>query len=204
MKVICDCGKVMIPGGSQFGNISFQSFSCECGKSCALVYNEKFEIRAVTGNEDEEKKNKTKELMNCIDLANIKVYEKWTLENSYSQDKYSPWFLLRTDIGFIKIGWCYHVINIEYDDKLGDIATKDSVIHGKGYVHAWSYIKAVEYLTNIRKKSIYVNETIRVSLDLQLYNVVMKRMKSVFGEFEGEQLFNRLYCLEAIEGSNHE
>ena len=204
MKVICDCGKVMIPGGGQFGNVNLQNFKCECGKTCTMVFNEKFEIKAVTGNEDEEKKNKTKELMNCIDLAGIKVYEKWTLENSYSQDKYSPWFLLRTDIGFIKIGWRYRVINIEYDETMGDIATKDDVTHGKGYVHANSYSKAIEYLTNIHKKSIWINEPLRVSLDLQLYNIVMKIMKSVFGKFEGEQLFNRLYCLEVIEVGNHE
>ena len=59
-----------------------------------------------------------------------------------------PWWLVWTPSGTIQMGWRKRVISIDWSDTTArTIVTKDDVTKQDTYVHAWSYAKAVEYLT---------------------------------------------------------
>lgn len=61
----------------------------------------------------------------------------------------SPWFLVGTSFGLIEIGWRKRVISIDWTHtNVRKIVTSDDVTKDSGFVHAWSYLKAVEYMTN--------------------------------------------------------
>lgn len=80
-----------------------------------------------------------------------------------------PWWLVKTKWGLIKMGWRKRVMNIEWTDTpyrageskfwddrpidsefVGSKFIKDEVTQGPTNVHAWSYGKAVDYLTHLR------------------------------------------------------
>ena len=62
----------------------------------------------------------------------------------------SPWWLVRTTFGLMKIGWRKRVLNIDWSDTdIRAIVTKDDVTKEPTMVHAWSELKAVEYLTRL-------------------------------------------------------
>lgn len=87
-------------------------------------------------------------------LAGIHVSKLHQLENKYWPEPYveerkrSPWWLAMTAAGPVTIGWRKRVISIDWEDTaLRIVVTKDEVTKGETYVHAWSYVKALEYLT---------------------------------------------------------
>lgn len=87
-------------------------------------------------------------------LAGIPVTKMHQLENKYWPDAYvdlrksSPWWLAITPFGPIEIGWRKRVISIRWDDTPARLeVTKDETTKGTDHVHAWSYPKAVEYLS---------------------------------------------------------
>lgn len=87
-------------------------------------------------------------------LAGITVSKLHQLENQYWPKPYtverenSPWWLVMTPAGPITIGWRKRVISIDWEDTgLRLVVTKDEVTKGDTHVHAWSYVKALEYLT---------------------------------------------------------
>lgn len=103
-------------------------------------------------------------------LAGLEIEQSWQLANEYWPDcedyadirRDSPWWLVKTEYGMIKIGWRKRVINIDWSDteyKAGEskfwddrdiaVLTKDEVTKSTAYVHAWGYAKAVEYLTTL-------------------------------------------------------
>ena len=62
--------------------------------------------------------------------------------------------MVTTQKGRIKLGWRKRVINIDWSesdiDLDGNEIFKDErVTTGDKYVHAWSYEKAIEYLTKL-------------------------------------------------------
>lgn len=102
-------------------------------------------------------------------LAGIKVLSCWQLPNGYWPEcipsdwedqnqvgdflRYakirasSPWWLVKTKVGLIKIGWRKRVLNIDWSDTLiRAIVTDDNVTKSHVGVHAWSEEKAIEYL----------------------------------------------------------
>lgn len=91
-------------------------------------------------------------------LFRLAGYEWCQLEavpNEYGSDDYNgPWFMARTPVGKIKIGWRKRVINIDWSatgvDLLGcfggEAVTKDAFS-----IHAWSDEDAVRYLRTIRE-----------------------------------------------------
>jgi hypothetical protein len=93
-------------------------------------------------------------------LAGIEVLAMYRLENEYwpltpdyeKERRESPWWLVKTSFGLIKIGWRKRVISIDWSDtafrRLN--LTKDDVTKTETSVHAYSYIKALEYLTSLR------------------------------------------------------
>lgn len=107
-------------------------------------------------------------------LADIKILTLWKLPNGYWPEvapddwndhsqvntflRYqrlrvdSPWWLVKTNFGLIKIGWRKRVLNIDWSDtEIRVIVTEDDVTKDKTLVHAWTQLKAVEYLTELKK-----------------------------------------------------
>ena len=87
-------------------------------------------------------------------LAGIPVIKMWERPNQYWPDAYveerkrSPWWLVKTSRGMVEIGWRKNVISIDWSDTgIEKILTEDDVTKGKTYQHAYSYAKAIEYLT---------------------------------------------------------
>lgn len=64
--------------------------------------------------------------------------------------KNSPWWYVKTEFGYIKIGERERVISIHWDDTpLRLWITKDDVTKNLTMVHAWSWVKTLEYLTDL-------------------------------------------------------
>lgn len=91
-------------------------------------------------------------------LAGIEVSKMHRLENQYWPESYvlerknSPWWLAMTLAGPVTIGWRKRVISIDWEDTpVRVIVTSDDVTKDLTYVHAYSYAKAVEYLTALAR-----------------------------------------------------
>ncbi len=91
-------------------------------------------------------------------LARIKVDKLWQLTNKYWPDSYlkeraaSPWWLVRSRIGLIEIGWRKRVISIDWRDcVVRGIVTEDDVTKDETHVHAWDEFKAIEYLRKLNQ-----------------------------------------------------
>ena len=94
-------------------------------------------------------------------LAGIDVSAVFKIENDYWPSAYvearqkSPWWLLKTEYGLIRIGWRKRVISIDWTDtSVRKPVTEDDVTKGGTYVHAWTHAKAVEYLAALRRLAI--------------------------------------------------
>lgn len=90
-------------------------------------------------------------------LAGIEVQSIHRIENKYWPESYielrskSPWWLAQTPVGLIQIGWRKRVISINWENtSVRQVVTADDVTKDDTGVHAWSYIKALEYLTTLR------------------------------------------------------
>lgn len=88
----------------------------------------------------------------CL-LAGIQARSVFQVENAYWPDAYvevrklSPWFLVTTPVGVVRLGWRKRVLSIEWSDTpIRKILTADDTTKEENLVHAWSYPKAVEYL----------------------------------------------------------
>jgi len=106
-------------------------------------------------------------------LSGIKTKSYHKLENQYwplckTYDdirRNSPWWLVQTEFGFIKVGWRKNVMLIDWADtpyRIGEGQhfkdrpeciipgiTSDDVTQGATFIHAWGYHKALQYLTLI-------------------------------------------------------
>jgi len=95
-------------------------------------------------------------------LAGIEIQQHWKLENEYWPDAYqelkksSPWWLVKTEWGMIKIGWRKRVISIDWsgcDFKVdgGQLLEEGEqwITHWASGVHAYSYSKVIEYLSKL-------------------------------------------------------
>ena len=75
------------------------------------------------------------------------------IPNGYcSCEMCAPWFKVKTAYGEITLGWRKRVINIDCPSSvpIGNLFAQENVTKGEGYIHAWGYDKAQEYLTVIR------------------------------------------------------
>jgi len=91
-----------------------------------------------------------------FELANLPIKNVHEIANEYWPKHFdydeirrgSPWWLVSTNWGLIKIGWRKRVISISWDDTpIKFIVTADDVTKNETLVHAYSYGKAVDYLT---------------------------------------------------------
>lgn len=87
-------------------------------------------------------------------LAGIEIVKMYELPNQYWPQAYPelrtahPWQLVMTSVGPMKIGWRKRVISISWEDTaIRCVLTEDDVTKDETLVHAWSYQKALEYLT---------------------------------------------------------
>lgn len=90
-------------------------------------------------------------------LAGIRLYGKEPIKNGYDRTSAlinGPWWQCHTSIGPITMGWRKRVVEISWfafvtpDD---EPVTKDDVTKGNNFVHAYSYPKAIEYLSTLRR-----------------------------------------------------
>ena len=107
----------------------------------------------------EEMVTKTREeVTSILTLAGLRPDRMWELANSYwplaptYDDVRSPWWLARTSIGLIQLGWRKRVISIDWREcEVRGIVTSDDVTKENYMVHAYSASKAVEYLQRLRE-----------------------------------------------------
>lgn len=98
-----------------------------------------------------------KELRDLVSLSGLVPevdQNSWKLQNPYWPEAYaetivsSPWLLVRTSRGMVKLGWRKRVISIDWSDTpLRKVITADEVTKDETIVHAWGKVKALEYLT---------------------------------------------------------
>lgn len=93
-----------------------------------------------------------------FELADIKVTKLHRLENKYWPDgshyddlrRRSPWWLVMTEFGPIEVGWRKRVLSIRWEDTPARVVvTEDQTTKDETMVHAWTYPKAVEYLSKL-------------------------------------------------------
>lgn len=96
---------------------------------------------------------KLEEATAIFTLAGIPVLKTWELMNDYWPRAYvkeimeSPWWLVKTPLGLVKIGWRKRVISISWEDTtIRKVVTTDDVTKDSTMVHAWDTGKAIEYL----------------------------------------------------------
>lgn len=85
-----------------------------------------------------------------LTLSGVKYRNVYPTLNQYwkKDDVMGPWWLVITGHGVIRIGWRKRVIEIDWSDTGRAVeVTKDDVTKEPMLVHAWSYPKALEYLT---------------------------------------------------------
>lgn len=98
------------------------------------------------------------EARSVFTLAGIEVLNVWEIPNQYWPDtenyagirRESPWFLVKTKHGLIKLGWRKRVLSINWSDTaIRKIVTEDDVTKDEAMVHAWSNESAVGYLKEL-------------------------------------------------------
>ncbi len=64
------------------------------------------------------------------------------------------WWFVKTEIGWVEIGWRKKVISIDWSDTdIRAVITNDDVTKEAHFVHAWSIEKALEYLKALKEVS---------------------------------------------------
>ncbi len=86
-----------------------------------------------------------------FNLAGIKIVgTPRKLTNGYWGEGHHPWWFVKTEFGYIEIGWRKRVMSIDWEDcGLRHIVTADDVTKGETYVHAYSSDDAVKYLREL-------------------------------------------------------
>ena len=88
-------------------------------------------------------------------LAGFSIINVFEIINGYNgivEQYSSPWWVVYTNHGLIKIGKRKHVFEIDWSGtSLRSVITDENVTKGETYVHAWTEPKVLEYLIDIRK-----------------------------------------------------
>jgi hypothetical protein len=105
---------------------------------------------------------KENEVRALFQLAGFKVLGVKALIDGYGYDPTDPryfqtlpyqvWWFVKTAHGWIEIGWRKRVIQIDWrDTPLRLIITDDDVTKATDMVHAWSIVKALQYLAALHE-----------------------------------------------------
>lgn len=83
-----------------------------------------------------------------------KLANKYWPENEHYADirRRHPWWLVQLKSGDIfEIGWRKRVISVNWETtRVRKVLTTDDVSKDETYVHAWGYVKALEYLSALQ------------------------------------------------------
>lgn len=140
---VCGFHKLKLTSvGSGAGTIV--EFACENCKSKGHLTNiEPWGGREITA----------QELDSIFHLAGVTVLNKWQIQNRYwgktvdGRTPAVPWWLVKTYLGLIEIGWRKRVISIDWSDtRVKTIVTTDEVTKDESGAHAYSVEDAVKYL----------------------------------------------------------
>lgn len=88
-------------------------------------------------------------------VAGISVSKMWPVLNRYwgENNTRGPWWLVKTELGYIQLGWRKRVISIDWSDTaIRKIVTEDNVTKGMDHVHAYSEEDVVKYLKQLNNK----------------------------------------------------
>lgn len=94
--------------------------------------------------------------LQLMELAGFTVHGSWETKNMYwgrntPEPPTGPWWLVLTEYGIIRLGWRKRVLEIEWSaTKIRGKVTEDDVTKEDSLVHAWNYVKGLEYLTALR------------------------------------------------------
>lgn len=101
-----------------------------------------------------------KKLDALLTLAAIEPVAVYELANKYWPDcdayaqlrRDNPWWLVLTTAGPVVIGWRKRVISINWEGTTvrGKMTADDQTTSELDYCHAWTYAKAVEYLSTLQ------------------------------------------------------
>jgi hypothetical protein len=106
-------------------------------------------------------------------LAGFEVKNLYQIGNQYWPEAYveerkrDPWWLVQTPAGLVKIGWRKRVISIDWEDTPVRVeVTTDQVTKDKTMVHAYSFGKAVDYVTQLRREYVTHMANLVTSADI--------------------------------------
>lgn len=107
----------------------------------------------IVRNDNEMIKCRLKTIKSIKCLFTNPVYFK-EIPNEYDGGWVSPWFLVTTTKGVIKIGWRKRVINIDWSESdvtanAEHLFPEETVTKFDRTIHAWGYDKAKEYIERI-------------------------------------------------------
>lgn len=92
------------------------------------------------------------QVLKMYQLANGYIPIERASERDFQYLQANPWWLAKTDFGLIRIGWRKRVISIDWSDTpFRGVITEDDVTKDGEGVHAYSYVKALEYLTALNQ-----------------------------------------------------
>lgn len=104
------------------------------------------------------------DLLSMVRMAGFELKEVRQIPNerllSMSQER--PWFIIKTQFDCVLVlGWRKSVINIEWQfSPFRGVITTDDVTKDEKMVHAWSYAKGIEYLTQLRREFENLNKKV--------------------------------------------
>lgn len=118
------------------------------------------------------------DVCSLFNSAGIPILHMWQLPNGYSpihpdedderihdnavRRARNPWWLVKTSFGCIEIGFRRHVYSIDWSDTpIRKVVTKDEVTKSNTCVHAWTILKAAEYLTELVKPPVVTFEELK-------------------------------------------
>lgn len=100
------------------------------------------------------------ETRSIFTLAGFTIHKMWELPDGYwpkhpnYDDVRQPWWLVRTEIGCIKIGRRKRVWSVDWSDTgVRGIVTGDQTTKNEDLVHAWTAPKLLEYLISLKQIS---------------------------------------------------
>jgi len=92
-------------------------------------------------------------------LAGVPILRKWRLENKYWPDYYvkertaSPWWLVKTSIGLIELGWRKRVISVDWGETpVRRLIGSNDVTRTETMIHAWSIEDCVRHIRDIHSE----------------------------------------------------
>lgn len=119
---------------------------------------ELIEIEWAKVNEADKRNNHVAELTELFKSAGFETIHVETIDNQYCSEACcykSPWIIVSTIKGRIKLGWRKRVMNLDWSESdIKAVGTElfkgEETTTGKRYIHCWSKNKAIEYLKKLR------------------------------------------------------